>query len=82
MSKIDISCKWHGFNPYMDEDMWINYGASTIFGVTQSSVLDYLTLCTLILIHVLQGMDDAKVKFRTVEKIQGHWEAVYQHFPF
>jgi hypothetical protein len=53
-----------------------------IFGMTQSSISDYLTFCTHILIHVLQGRDDAKIKRPTPEKIVEYQQAVYHHHPF
>jgi hypothetical protein len=53
-----------------------------IFGVTQSSISDYLTFCIQILIQVLQGMDDSKIKWPMVEKIQEYQEAVKQCHPF
>jgi hypothetical protein len=41
-----------------------------IFGVTQSIISDYLTFCTLILVHILQGQGgyDARIKRPDVEK--------------
>ena len=53
-----------------------------IFRMTQSSISDYLTFCTHILIDVLQGQTDAKIKGPTPEKIVECQQAVYRCHPF
>jgi len=53
-----------------------------IFGMTQSSVSEYLTFCTHILIHVLQGIPDSKIKRPSEEKIRQYQAAVYRRHPF
>jgi hypothetical protein len=53
-----------------------------IFGMTQTSISDYLAFCTHILVHVLKGNNDAKIKRPTIEKIQQYKQAVIQRHPF
>jgi hypothetical protein len=53
-----------------------------IFGMTETSISTYLTFCTHILIHVLQGIDDARVRRPSVEKIREYQEAVSRRHPF
>jgi hypothetical protein len=53
-----------------------------IFGMTQTSVSDYLNFCSRILLHVLQSLDDAKIRRPTVQKIREYQEAVYRRHPF
>ena len=38
-----------------------------IFGMTQTSILDYLAFCTQILVHILKGKDDAKIKLPPIK---------------
>ena len=52
-----------------------------IFGMTQTSILDYLAFCSHILINVLTGKEDAKIKRPTIEKNEEHKEAVLQCHP-
>jgi len=59
----------------------ISQGES-IFGMTQSRISDYLTFCTQILIHVLQGRADAKMKWPTPEMIVEYQQAMYHRHPF
>jgi hypothetical protein len=47
-----------------------------LFDMTQTSISDSLTFCTHILIHVLQTMNDAKIKWFNVEKVREHWDTV------
>jgi hypothetical protein len=52
---------------------WTSTCGSTIvlqmlFGITQTCISDSLTFCAHIFIHVLQRMDDAKIKEPDVEK--------------
>mgnify|MGYP006212728247 CR=1 FL=1 len=53
-----------------------------IFGLTQTSISDYLVFCTHILVHVLKGNNDAKIKRPTIEKIQQYQQVVSQRHPF
>jgi hypothetical protein len=50
-----------------------------IFGITQSSLSNYLTFCTYILIHVLQQMEDAKIKRPNAEKVMEYHDALQHH---
>ncbi len=52
-----------------------------IFGMTQTSISNYLAFCTHILINVLMGKEEAKIKRPTIEKIQEYKQAVLQHHP-
>ncbi len=52
-----------------------------IFGMTQTSISNYLAFCSHILINVLMGKEDAKIKRPTIEKIQEYKQAVLQHHP-
>lgn len=52
-----------------------------IFGMTQTSISDYLAFCTHILINVLMGKEEAKIKRPTIEKIQEYKQAVLQRHP-
>ena len=52
-----------------------------IFGMTEASISNYLTFCTHILIHVLQGIEDARVKRPSVERIREYQEAVSRRHP-
>ena len=47
-----------------------------IFGITQSSLSDYLKFCTHILIYVLQQLDDARVKRPDAAKVREYQNAV------
>ena len=47
-----------------------------IFGMTQMSISDYLAFCTHVLVHVLKGKEDTKIRRPTNEKIQEYKEAV------
>ena len=49
-----------------------------IFGMTQTSILDYLAFCSHILINVLMGKEDAKIKRPAIEKNQEYKQAVLQ----
>ena len=53
-----------------------------IFDITQTSMSDYLAFCTHILVHVLKGKEDAKIKRPTNEKNQEYKQAVHQRHPF
>jgi hypothetical protein len=52
-----------------------------IFGMTQTSILDYLAFCSHILINVLMGKEDAKIKRPAIEKNQEYKQAVLQPHP-
>ena len=50
--------------------------------MTQTSISDYLAFCTHILVHVLKGKEDAKIKRPSNEKNQRYKQAVQQCHPF
>ena len=51
------------------------------FGMTQTTVSDYLHFCMVILIRILQRMDDAKISQPNIERIAEYQQAVRQRHP-
>ena len=67
---------WIGFGSDMDTNPGSAMVLQPIFGITQSSLSDYLKFCTHILIYVLQQLDDARVKRPDAAKVREYQNAV------
>ncbi len=53
-----------------------------IFGMTQMSISNYLAFCTHILINVLMGKEEAKIKRPTIEKFRSTSKLSFNVIPY